>query len=92
MILAQTAGMTISNGGGASILGEILLRKSPFHQTFEVVLHVSKGAWAPTYYTQALGVPLSKIGVYLTWPMMVGFFGANPGQTLTWLAGRICSR
>ena len=53
MILAQTAGMTISNGGGASVLG----------------------AWAPTYYTQALGVPLSQIGVYLTWPMMVGFFG-----------------
>eukprot|EP01051_Picozoa_sp_SAG22_P002925 SAG22_NODE_136_length_18095_cov_19.897255_19_plen_86_part_00 len=32
--IEQTAGMTISNGGGASVLG----------------------AWAPTYYTQALGV------------------------------------
>ena len=53
MIASQTAGMSISNGGGASILG----------------------AWAPTYYTEHLGVPLERIGLYLSAPMVVAFFG-----------------
>ena len=43
MIASQTAGMSISNGGGASILG----------------------AWAPTYYTEHLGVPLEQAIYYI---------------------------
>lgn len=46
MFTAQAAGMTISNGGGSSIIG----------------------AWAPTYYIDQLGVPMSQIGFYLTAP------------------------
>jgi hypothetical protein len=38
--------MTISNGGGSSIIG----------------------AWAPTYYIDVLGVPMSQVGLYLTAP------------------------
>ena len=28
------------------------------------------GAWAPTYYNQALGVPISRVGNYIFWPMI----------------------
>lgn len=33
------------------------------------------GAWAPTYYIDVLGVPMSQVGVYLSAPMLVAFVG-----------------
>ena len=51
------------------------------------------GAWAPTYYNQVLGVPLSSVGKYTVFPMAVGFFGKLAlGGMESWLLARGASQ